>query len=82
MKNYIIHLITSFFFVCFVTTSIFAQDPPPGPPENPSDGGNGPVGEGAPIDGGLGILLALGGAYGGYKLYKYKKEQKKEAEEI
>ena len=41
--------------------------------------GGGPVG--APIDGGLGILLAMGAAYGGKKLYKARQDKKKEAEE-
>jgi hypothetical protein len=76
MKNYTIHLINILFFLCFVSISVWAQDPPP-PPGNPSSENPGPVGD-APIDGGLGILLALGGAYGGYKVYKYKKDQKKE----
>lgn len=78
MKNLIKNIFPIFilFFGFAITT--LAQDPPP-PPGNPGNENPGPVGE-APIDGGLGILLALGGAYGGYKLYKYKKEQKKEAE--
>ncbi|MEI7982131.1 MAG: hypothetical protein WCI71_10795 [Bacteroidota bacterium] len=63
----------------FISLSIaaLAQAPPP-PPGNPSGGGGGgPVG--APIDGGLGILLAMGAAYGGKKLYQIRR--KKEAAE-
>ncbi len=48
---------------------------PPGPPVDHGETGNqNPVG--APIDGGLGILVILAGSagYGSYKLYKAKKE--------
>lgn len=44
--------------------------PPPGGGGGPGGGGS-PVG--APIDGGLGILLALGLGYGAFKIYKVKK---------
>jgi hypothetical protein len=49
----------------------FAQTPPtpPGPPEH-GEGGN----QGAPIDGGLGIALAMVAGYGAWKLLKKKKE--------
>ncbi|MEI7727261.1 MAG: hypothetical protein WCK09_19275 [Bacteroidota bacterium] len=46
--------------------------PPPGGGGGPGGGGT-PVG--APIDGGMGILLALGLAYGGKKLYTMRKEK-------
>ena len=36
------------------------------------------TGGGAPIGGGLFILLGLGAAYGGKKLYQYKKQGSKE----
>jgi hypothetical protein len=56
-------------------TAIAAMADPPGPPTNnnsqpPFGGsGNGPVG--APLDGGLSLLLiGLGSAYGGKMLYK------------
>ncbi|MEI7491284.1 MAG: hypothetical protein WCK92_07795 [Bacteroidota bacterium] len=45
---------------------------PPYPDGDPAGGGPGPVG--APIDGGLLILLAQGVAYGGWKFYKLKKK--------
>jgi hypothetical protein len=49
-----------------------ADTPPPPPPGGGGPGGGGtPVG--APIDGGMGILLALGLAYGGKKLYDFRK---------
>jgi hypothetical protein len=48
------------------------QDPPSMPGSH-GDDGNQPAG--APIDGGLGILLAMGAAYGGKKLYKAYRER-------
>jgi len=51
---------------------------PPQPPDNPGNGGNGPGGGGAPLDGGLGILLAMGALYGGKKLYEARKMKQKE----
>lgn len=65
-------------FMSFATLVTFAD--PPGPPTgDPTapEGNGGPVGS-APIDGGLGILLALGAAYGGFKLYKSRQENKEE----
>ncbi|NQV03170.1 MAG: hypothetical protein HQ542_11015 [Bacteroidia bacterium] len=48
---------------------------PPPPPANHGQNGNAPAG--APIDGGLGILLALGAAYGGRKVWKaWKRDEK------
>ncbi|MEI6884874.1 MAG: hypothetical protein WCO02_10325 [Bacteroidota bacterium] len=68
------------------SASVILADPPP-PPDpggNPTGGGGGtPVG--APIDGGLGILLAMGAIYGGRKLYiarKDKKEKESTEEDI
>ena len=51
-----------------------AEDPPPPPPSEHGTSGN-VSGRGAPIDGGLLILLGLGGAYGGYKIYQKKKKK-------
>ncbi len=45
---------------------------PPDPPEDPQSGGE-VVGGGAPIGSGLGILLALGAAYGGKKVWDYRR---------
>jgi hypothetical protein len=53
-----------------------AQPPHPNGGWAPNDGGtqNTPVGgTGAPIDGGLSILLAMGLAYGAKKIYQVKK---------
>ena len=56
--------------------SIMSIADPPLPPGNPGTGGGGGGPVGAPIDGGLGILLAIGAAYGGRKLYKARKDKK------
>ncbi|HNY03744.1 MAG TPA: hypothetical protein PKG48_14195 [Bacteroidales bacterium] len=52
---------------------------PPGPPGSGTPGstqGGGQTPVGAPIDGGVGILLALGLGYGGKKLYTARKEHR------
>jgi hypothetical protein len=49
--------------------------PPPNGGGDPTQGGNTPVGGGAPIAGGIGILLVLGAAYGGKKVYDFKKRK-------
>ena len=57
-------------------TDLYA-DPPPLPAGCHGEGNNQPP-AGAPIDGGLGILMAMGVAYGGKKFYKARKDRKKE----
>ena len=52
----------------FITTNAKADDPPPPPPGHGSTG-NVPGG-GAPIGGGLFILLGMGSVYGAYKFLK------------
>jgi len=47
---------------------------PPLPPDHGANGNQGPAG--APIDGGLGILLALGTIYGSKKYLQLKKRTK------
>jgi len=68
----------------YITPAVLAEDPaPPGGNSGPGSTpvGNGtPVG-GAPIDGGVGILLAMGAVYGGYKLYKSRKESSEEEQQ-
>lgn len=55
----------------FTTSELSAQGPvPPPPPGGHGEGGNQPAGGSTPIGGGLVILLTLGAAYGGKKLYK------------
>jgi hypothetical protein len=66
LKNYLPLLITA----AFITLSVvsYAQIGPP--PTTGSTGGTGGTGpSGAPIDGGIGILLASGLVYGAKKLY-------------
>jgi hypothetical protein len=62
--------------IALLTINLSGQTPPP------PNGGNGaptgdntPVGGGAPIAGGIGILLALGAAYGGKKVYDFRKRK-------
>jgi len=71
-------LIKFFFIISFLSFGVLVFADPPAPPGNPSDAGGVPVG--APIDGGLGILLAMGAAYGGKKLYKARKDKKEKKE--
>lgn len=77
MKRYFKHI----FFIAmiiFASLQLNAQGPPP-PPGDPSSGGD-IVGGGAPIGSGIAILLSLGAAYGGRKVYKYWQDQKEELE--
>lgn len=60
-------------FVTIGVSSLQAQggSPPPPPPDNFNGSGNVPGG-GTPIGSGIGILLALGAAYGGKKVWDFK----------
>lgn len=80
MKNMIKFLALISLVVCaiFITKPLRANDPPPPPAQHGQPGNQGPAG--APIDGGLGILLALGAGYGGIKLYKNRKKTAREEE--
>ncbi|MBZ0243201.1 MAG: hypothetical protein K8F24_08310 [Bacteroidales bacterium] len=71
-------VILSIFLVLVFSIPAFSQGPPEPPPPNGGnnpDDGNTPVGGNTPIDGGLGIMLLLGAAYGGKKIYQFKKEK-------
>jgi len=63
--------------ICLIIPiSLLSQDVPPPPPS----GGHGETGNqdgGAPIGGGLFILLGMGIAYGGVKGYKFYQKKKK-----
>ncbi|MCF8236119.1 MAG: hypothetical protein K9H13_12275 [Bacteroidales bacterium] len=74
MKKHIatITLIISLLF----PLSLISQDVPPPPPPDHDATGNQEGGRGAPIGGGLLILLGLGGAYGGYKGYRINQKKK------
>jgi hypothetical protein len=72
LKTLRIGLITLLFATLSITA--FADSPPP-PPGDPSQGGgNGPVGGGAPVGSGMLLLVALGSAYGGKKIYDARKK--------
>ena len=64
-------ILCGLFFICLAA---FAQVPPP-----PPGGGHGATGNqeggGAPIGSGIGILLSLGTAYGGKKVYNINQKQ-------
>ena len=61
------------------TANVFSQDPPPPPTAGHGATGN-QDGGGAPIGDGLLILLGLGAAYGGKKLYHLFNEKKEDLE--
>jgi len=82
MKNIIKSLafVSILALAIFITKPVKAESPAPPPPGSTGGAGNqGPAG--GPIDGGLGILLALGAGYGAKKLYKLKKEKEEVPEE-
>ncbi len=58
------------------TSNLFAQVPPPPPPGHGSTGNQ--TGGNAPIGSGLFILMGLGAAYGGKKIYDSSKENLEE----
>ena len=62
-------------FIILIPLTIAASEPgdPTGDPS-----GETPIGGGAPIGGGTFILIALGAAYGGKKIYRIKKESLEE----
>jgi hypothetical protein len=66
-------IITILFF--FILPLISIADPPPPPGYGGSGGAGGGTPVGAPIDGGLGILIALGAIYGGKKIYDARKKK-------
>jgi len=66
MKKKLITIILAGFLILPLLT--IAQIKDPGDPDGNPEGGT-PVGGGAPIGNGIEILLALGAAYGGRKVY-------------
>jgi len=77
MKNIIKILIAAFLLSFGISTWAQAPPPPPGNAQTGGGGSPGPIGgnnpAGAPIDGGPGILMAIGLAYGIKKLYQVRK---------
>ena len=78
MRKFIIKLSLS--TILFFTVNILLAQGPPPPPGDPNSGG-GPVGGAAPIGSGISILLALGAAYGGTRLYANWKNQETQPED-
>jgi hypothetical protein len=56
-----------------LTSNLNAQ--PGSPPGDSTEVDGGPIGGNAPIETGIGILLALGAAYGGRKTYRLLKQE-------
>jgi hypothetical protein len=64
------------FTVCLLSLSFSSVcADPTDPPPVPDHGQNGGDPVGAPIDGGVGILLLMGAGYAARKLYSVKKEK-------
>jgi len=77
MKKTVKNIVRMLIVVLFVTISNFSDAQPPSPPGGGSGGGNGTGGSlenrnggGAPIGGGLFILLGFGAVYVGVKGYR------------
>lgn len=78
MKKVLRHTLSILIVLIFICLSNSSYSQPPPPPT--SEGGSGTGGTsgertGAPIGGGLFILLGLGVAYAGKKLYDLRKEK-------
>jgi len=74
MKRLLKPLFITFVFVCLIMFAQVTFADPPGPPAvHGSTGDQTPVG--APIDGGVFILLLLGAGYAAWKLYSIRKEK-------
>ncbi len=78
MKKYFATL--SLLALFMLSTTLFGQAGPPDPPGDPGTGG-GPVGGSSPIGSGLGIMLALGAAYGAKKISSFLSVQKEDSAE-
>jgi len=75
MKKCILNILIALTFVLWTDTA-FSQTAPPPPGSHGLNTNQ--SGGGAPIGGGLFILLGLGAAYGGKKLYAHHKENPEE----
>lgn len=60
--------------ILFLSIGVMAQGPPPPPAGGHGQTGDKDPGGGAPIGSGIVILLSLGAAYGGKKIYDMKQE--------
>ncbi|MCF8232732.1 MAG: hypothetical protein K9J27_11140 [Bacteroidales bacterium] len=74
------------FLIAFSLMAFSQSSAPPPPPGGSTGSGDGTGGStdsrnGAPLSGGIGMLLTLGVAYGGKKYYDYRKRLKNEIQE-
>ena len=78
MKKIIITFVSAA-VISFIPMLTFGQQTSPSDPGGSPEAGP-PLWGNAPVGGGLGILLALGAAYGGKKVYNYFQDEKEELE--
>ena len=78
MKKIIITFVSAA-VISFIPMLTLGQQTSPSDPGGSPEAGP-PLGGSAPVGGGLGILLALGAAYGGKKVYNYFQDEKEELE--
>jgi len=78
MKKRITNIIQILTIAFFISLSYSSLAQPPPPPSGGSNNSGNQLGGNAPIGGGLFILLGLGAAYGGRKLYQLRKESLEE----
>jgi hypothetical protein len=78
MKKMIRSIAIILFITAGLTLANLSMAQPPSPPPSGSNSGNHtPMGGAAPIDGGLGILLAAGLGYGAKRVYQAKYSERK-----
>jgi len=74
MKNILKSLLVPFVFaIVFLIAAPVQADPPGMPGSHGASGDQAPPGGGAPIASGLAILIGMGGAYAGKKIYNLSK---------
>ncbi len=78
IKRLAIALIAINLLTIFPIATAAQNGNPPPPPNSHGEDTNQPPGGGAPIGSGIGILLALGAAYGGKKLRNIRKNKSAE----
>ena len=74
MKKTIKNILKAFVILLIVGISYTVSAQPPDPPTSGDNTQGNKLGDGAPIGGGLFILLGLGAVYGSRKLYKIRRE--------
>ena len=74
MKKILKNILKVFVVLLFVGGSFTVSAQPPPPPAGSGNDSTNKLGGNAPIGGGLFILLGLGAAYGGRKVYNLRKE--------